>query len=535
MAPPKVGLMVQRIERKYGPVSTQTSKESQRRSSEPVWSPSKQKNSIWFNTHPLGHEHLQQALEQDTSTSDGDHVTSVTPQVVQEEYTFATMCSSCAEEAGAKGKQPCEAMRVEHEGPDSPASNQERYLSVGLSPLSLAIRNLSVGTGTSGIYVPPHRRTVRIKTENAPPQAPSLEVPQRHPSHVNRRHRSQIRIPSPIVEQFYRSAVVKPEEEDKLPDGKEVLPLSLESTKPMNDQEVFQRDVKVKLQGPSHAHYIPNGASDGRFLAQAILSRNAHVPDNASLLTYGSDGLRLGVTDSTSPLDLNTPEQSDSTASSAPRPGTEFSYLKPLTPTPFSTPYGLTNALPYATNVHFVSGSLLEGMRRRTKWGDRTRLPEQTTLMTQGRYESSTERLCDIESKKEDGKEEGKYQTKTCAWYILPFCRCCRWTKTAIAQSSNTSRPPSHIEHAVVLRDEKTKRIKTRDASLPSTVITASKGVKRRKWWQLRQRKLPTDNESKTKIAERSIHGGLEGKRTPQLHLQGSDSGETHSARSMTD
>jgi hypothetical protein len=534
MAPPKVDLMVQRIERKYGPVGTQTNKESQRRSSEPVRPPSKQTKSIWLNTHPLGPEHPQQALEQDTGTSDGDHVPSITPRAVQEAHTFATMCSSCAEEAGAKGKQPCEAIKVEHGDPDSPCSNQERYLPAGLSPLNLAIRSLSVGTGPSGIYVPPHRRSVRIKTENAPPQAPSLEVPQRNPSHVNRRHRSQIRIPSPVAEQFYRSAFVKPEEEDKLPDGKEVPPLSQECTKPTIDHEIPQRDVKVKLQGPSHAHYIPTGASDGRFLGQAILSRNSHVPDSASLPTYGSDGLRHGVTDSTSLLDLNTPEQGDSTASPAPRPGTEFSYLKPLTPTPFSTPYGFVNLSPYAANLHFVSGSLLEGMRRRTKWGDRTRLPKQTTLMTQGRYESPAERLCEIGSKKEDEKEEGEYQTKTCAWYILPFCRCCKWTKTAIAQSSNTSRPLSHIEHAVVLRDEKTTRIQTRDVSLPNTVITASKGVKRRKWWQLRHRKLPTDNESKTRIAKRSIHGGSEGKRAPQLNLRRSNGGGTHFARNMT-
>jgi hypothetical protein len=506
--------MVQHIERSYGSVGTQGRTESQRRSSEPV-RPPKQTKSTWFNTHPLGPEHRQQALEQDTNTSDGEDVPSVPPRAVQEAQMYATMASSCTGEVEAKGEQFCEAMRVEHQSFDNASSTRERYHSVGIPPSNLQICSTSAETGPSGIYHPPHRRPVRIKAENASPQAPNLKIPQRHPSRANRKPRPPIRVPSPVAEQFYRSATRKPQEREKLPDGKKALALSQQPTQPISDHEIPQLDVKVKLQTSSHEYYIPTGASDGNFSTQVVSSGNAHVRDSASL---PSDGVEHRLTESISTLDLNAPGQRHRIASPTPRPGTGFSYLKPLTPTPFSTPYGFVNPSPYAANLHLVSGSLLEGMRRRTKWGDRAKLPKQTTLTTQARDEPPAERQCEVESNTENEDEEREHETKTCGWYKLPFCKCC--TIAAIPQSSNASPPLPHVESAVVLRDEKTSRRQMRDASLPCTVIPASKGMRRRKWWQLRQRQVLTNDESKTRLRKRSAHGGSEGERVPQLNLR---------------
>lgn len=54
-----------------------------------------------------------------------------------------------------------------------------------------------------------------------------------------------------------------------------------------------------------------------------------------------------------------------------PRPDTELSYLKPVSPSPFSTPYGIPNTQPYAPHLHCIPGSKLETMLRRTRWGSK--------------------------------------------------------------------------------------------------------------------------------------------------------------------
>jgi hypothetical protein len=506
--------MVQHIERSYGSVGTQGRTESQRRSSEPV-RPPKQTKSTWFNTHPLGPEHRQQALEQDTNTSDGEDVPSALLQAAPEAQMYATIASSCTGEVEAKGEQSCEAVKVEHQSFNNASSTQERCHPVGLSPSRLEICSTSAGTGPSGIYLPSHRRPVRIKAETGSPQAPNLEIPQRHLSYAHRKYRPPIRVPSPEAEQFYRSVTREPQERDKLPDGKKALNINQQSTQQMSDHETPQRDVKVKLQPSSHEYYMPTGASDGNFSTQVVSSRNAHVRDSASL---PSDGVEHRLTESISTLDLNASGQRHSIASPTSRPGTGFSYLKPLTPTPFSTPYGFVNPSPYAANLHLVSGSLLEGMRRRTKWGDRGKLPKQITLMTQARHEPQVERLCEVDSKTENEDEEREHETKTCAWYKLLFCKCC--TIAAIPQSSNASPLLPHVESAVVLRDEKTARRQIRDAPLPCTVMPASKEIRKRKWWQLRRRQVLTNDELKTRLRKRSAHGGPEGERVPQLNLR---------------
>jgi hypothetical protein len=504
MAPSKVGLMVERFERKYAPGDTQgtRSKNPQRRRSELVRPPSKQRKSTWFNTHPWGPEHMQQSIDQDSSTSDEDAVPTITSRAVQETHIDATRGSSCAGDAGAKGELHCEALGVEHESFDNTSSTQ-RHQHSGQSLSTPAVRRNGAEPKPSGTYVPPHRRPVRIKTENASPQTPSPEIPQRNRSNIRNRV-SPIRVASPVAEKFYRSAVIKLEEGGELPDEKEVPSRNQHPTESMYNPETPHPDVKVKLQRSSQEYYIPTGASDDKFLAQPIPSRTFRVFD--SVLLHGA-GVQHRPTDSISTLNLNAPE---TLASPPPRPDTKLSYLKPLTPTPFSTPYGFTNPAPYAANLHFVSGSLLEGMRRRTKWADRaTRLPKQTIPV---RCDAPAEPQCGVEYeyKEEEPQQEGGYKMKTCAWYKLPFCGCCRWTRTAMAQCPDALVSSSHVGPG---RDEHLIQ-EQRDASAPR------KAVKKRKWWQFPRRKFLADSEQKRRLVKRSGYVREGGKRVPQLNVR---------------
>jgi hypothetical protein len=499
--------MVERIERKYAPVATQVGKESRRRYSEFVQHPSKETKSTWFKTYPLSPQHMQQALEQHATTSARDDAPKVDPQAVQD-APIATMGISCAEEAETEGERLYDAMGVEHESPDGTSSIRERYQRIESVSSSLASQSIGAETTPPRAYVPPHRRLARVKTENVSPEEPNLDMAHDHPSDTSGKLRSPIRVPSPVAEQFYRSVAVKTEEGGKLPKEKEVPPQDQDPSKPLRDQSTHPRDAEVKLQKSSHEYYIPTGASDSSFLAQSGLSCTARAPDSTS---PPNDGIRQILTESISPLDVNF-------ASSTLRPGTELSYLKPLTPTPFSTPYGFINPSPYAANLHFVSGSLLEGMRRRTRWGDRARLLKQTKLVTQAQCEVPIERLCGVEFKEESVQEEKEHQTKTCAWYKLPFCTCCKWSMTVIPQNPNTFGSGSYVEPVGVLREGHTARRRSGDVLMSSAVIPGSKGLRKRKWWQFRQRNHRTDNETKTRLIKRSTPDEPEGDRVPLLN-----------------
>jgi hypothetical protein len=296
----------------------------------------------------------------------------------------------------------------------------------------------------------------------------------------------------------------------------------LSTLKPLCKSETPQRDVKVEGCSLSQAYYIPTGASEARPSVPAVSSSAVRVTYKQ---TPPSDAYHHRQTNSISPLDLNALEQRCAKTSPTPRPGTELSYLKPLTPTPFSTPYGLVNPSPYAANLHCVSGSLLEGLRRRTRWGNKTRPAKQAALGTQARNGLPVERLYGIENEMSGELEGDAEQKKTCAWYKLLFCKCCKWSMTAIPQSSksitappvSTSPPLSKLKSGVVLRGQGTIQRQIRVAS-SSLSVPASKGVRKKRWWQFRERKLPYDIERKRRLTGKSTREELEAERVPQLN-----------------
>jgi hypothetical protein len=69
-------------------------------------------------------------------------------------------------------------------------------------------------------------------------------------------------------------------------------------------------------------------------------------------------------------------------------------------------------------------------MKRRTKWGiSNDRRAKQTGLILQARCALSAQNVRENTDEVSQEKREIVNQGKTCTWYKVPFCKCCRWRR----------------------------------------------------------------------------------------------------------
>ncbi|KAI4678490.1 uncharacterized protein J4E84_008746 [Alternaria hordeiaustralica] len=280
--------------------------------------------------------------------------------------------------------------------------------------------------------------TVHIKVEDKA----DLETPPHYPSFTTAWSKSPLRVPTPLAEQFYRSTVVKKESDVSLV-HRDVLSLRSQTSGPsvsssykrfavetFRDFDASHPASKVKIEEePEKGYYIPTGASKVKHEAASSSSNvhhRRHTPTN-----YAGSYYKAPVKED--PASHSSPDlrRTRSHCAVAPTPElrseTKFSYLQPITPTPFSTPYGLVNPYPPDPSSYLVPGSLIEGVQRRTKWGQRDRRTKRQPPALQPRGAPVTEGVASDKQNATKAGAEGTGSGGKCAWYKLSLCKCSKW------------------------------------------------------------------------------------------------------------
>ncbi|KAI4650952.1 hypothetical protein J4E93_003309 [Alternaria ventricosa] len=282
--------------------------------------------------------------------------------------------------------------------------------------------------------------TVHIKVEDkADP-----DTPPRYPSFTTAWSKSPLRVPTPIAEQFYRSTVVKKESDVSLV-HRDVLSLRSQTSGPsvsssykrfavetFRDFDASHPASKVKIEEePEKGYYIPTGTSKIKH-EEASSSTNVHHRYPSS---YRKAPVKHEPASRSSP-DLRR-TRSHCTVATAPelRSESKFSYLQPITPTPFSTPYGLVNPYPPDPSTYLISGSLLEGVQRRTKWGQRDRRTKR-----QPRGVPAAEGAASDKKNATKAGAEGTGSGGKCAWYKSSLCICSKWISCIKAKCSRAAK-----------------------------------------------------------------------------------------------
>lgn len=350
---------------------------------------------------------------------------------------------------------------------------------------------------------------VKVEEDAAPPAA-SPEKPRHYPSFsafTEKWSQSSLRVPSPLAEEFYRSTIVKVEGEEALV-HKKGLPLlchDCERSADLIDKEKppseTPRDLAspqpvsaIKTEAePSPGYYIPTGAHKAKSTAPSVFSIiNHQIPPT-------TDPSRLYH-------EARSPGRCTGTSSPTPcRPNTELSYLLPVTPTPFSTPNAPVNPYNRPAHLHCVPGSLLEGMRRRTKWGNRDirdntddkerrarqakqekrakqyKKAKQAEPATQLRSAPPAENVAENQHENPNEGAKNPEHGKTCTWYKMPFCRCCVCIMVVGSKLLRNVFVPSVV---AVPRPHRN-----------TSMIPTPKGwARRKKWWHLQRCKQPRQN-----------------------------------------
>jgi hypothetical protein len=278
--------------------------------------------------------------------------------------------------------------------------------------------------------------TVRIKVEDKD----SPETPQRYPSFTATWSKSPVRVPTPVAEQFYRSAIVKKEGEEA---SVSRHGLSLHShtsgpsasssynrlaAKAFHDFDASHPASKIKTEAePSTACYIPKGASRIKHEAQSPCPETHHQnsPYAHPITLHHEVPIKNYPSTDSSPALSRT--RSHCTVAPTPelRSETDFSYLQPITPTPFSTPYGVANPYAHSPPSYYIPGSLLEGWKRRARWGHRNRRAKRALPVLQSRCVPP---VGNADEDKGVEAEEGGHGGK-CVWYKVPLGQCCEWIR----------------------------------------------------------------------------------------------------------
>ncbi|KAF1833611.1 hypothetical protein BDW02DRAFT_373650 [Decorospora gaudefroyi] len=404
-----VELMIRRIESNYASPDTQITRGSQRTELEterPVSGPPK---SIWSNTQP---EHKREALRQNITRIQAMQVT---------------------------GKHLNKEPKTEHKSPHISHLKQEPRQYAKITPPSLEARHPT--------HPSPNQHPIRIKIESTTPLAASLEIPRRQPCTPSRRSRQPpIRIPTPVAEHFYRTTRIKTENEN------EHAPTDTEEVA-ISDQDAEELAGMIsQLLAPN-----PTTTPDSDPHEPGIKNETPSSPQTLHEIPTNSNTSKNPPASTLPPPNTQpypSPKPHSHHRNPTPRrPSTTFSYLKPPTPTPFSTPYGPINPAPYAANIHCVSGSALEGMLRRTRWGNKGQRLEHDAAVEVARCvdkekeEEEEEGIRVTKKIKEDGtkKRRKKPGRRTCCpWYKLPFCKCC----SCVNANANNTDPTDLSQYA---------------------------------------------------------------------------------------
>lgn len=293
--------------------------------------------------------------------------------------------------------------------------------------------------------------TVRVKVEDKSDPG----IPPRYPSFTTTWSTSPLRVPTPIADQFYRSTIVKKESEDVLL-HRDVLSLRSQTSGPsisssykrsavkaFRDFDASHPASKIKIEEePEKGYYIPTRASKIKHEAASSSTNLRHCHHTPT--DYSSSYHKAPVKEC--PASRSSPDlkrtRSHCTVAPTPelRSETKFSYLQPITPTPFSTPYGFVNPYPPDSSLYYISGSSLEGVRRRTKWGQRDKRTKRVPPVLQPR---SAPVAGDVADGRQDATQAGAEGTGSggkCAWYRLSLCKCCNWIRCIKAKCSRAAK-----------------------------------------------------------------------------------------------
>ena len=391
---------------------------------------------------PKATESGRNSSARDLRTQSRNVVPPRTPEIIQIPGRFSALGTDSTIAVVGRKQEPRARVKVEPESPDNtvypttPASRRRDYRE--------ETKVVKPGGPSS------RHHTVHIKVEDKA----DLETPPHYPSFTTAWSKSPLRVPTPLAEQFYRSTVVKKESDVSLV-HRDVLSLRSQTSGPsvsssykrfavetFRDFDASHPASKVKIEEePEKGYYIPTGASKVKHEAASSSTNIHHRP---SPTDYPNPYHRAPVKHD--PASNSSPDlrrtRSHCTVAPTPelRSETKFSYLQPITPTPFSTPYGLVNPYPPDPSSYLVSGSLIEGVQRRTKWGQRDRRTKRQPRALQPRGAPAAEGVSGGRQNATKAGAEGTGSGGKCAWYRLSLCKCSKWICCIKAKCSRAAK-----------------------------------------------------------------------------------------------
>ncbi|CAE7014840.1 hypothetical protein HRS9139_02432 [Pyrenophora teres f. teres] len=398
---PSVALMVQRIELSHVPIDVHVEKaplHQQHATTQvlpfcptPLWSNGSPSIPNFSRPRPVKQSPDVLRRTKSSSTASPEVAQKASPSVAPKEDGNSQMLE-------VKRKHPFTRSKVESESSDESDANQSSdhpvnwpLVDAGLwfsgqqkmsTTLSTPTRQKSLSTVCTPVNQTPSpavctpvRRSssIKIKMESTSPTPAMIEKPRGSVSAVTTKPGFPILVSSRLAEQYYRSIVdnddlyaqidissgwsrrnsSKPiladtkeeEEEEKLTTTEAGMSRLVQEF-----ENLIKSTVKIEKTSPTPSP-PPHGNLDTIEPYNTLHTQTLHQPT----------ALSPSLLKQSAPPSLKPP--------SSPVPPSLLSFLKPPTPTPFSTSHGIPNNAPYAPNLHLIPGSILEQQKRPTEWG----------------------------------------------------------------------------------------------------------------------------------------------------------------------
>ncbi|KNG48163.1 hypothetical protein DDE82_004804 [Stemphylium lycopersici] len=507
------------------------------------------------NHHPLRTTLLHEAHDQRAGpipyltkerfgTLIGDAGSLMTLEMIQKNEISALDGRDLFVELEVESAQSGERAIIDQESSGATNPDQQPYRDPRTSVIDLGYKEPKGKIDLSNHHMHSDCPSVHIKMEQTTPTLANIDTVPRDKASADM-SRSTIRVSSPVAEQFYRPATVKVEEDEFLKSNDHTLlrsnqepsipttfPNALRTSRMSRKAVPTQRLLKEEAgERTCQSYYVPICAASANtpFTPRALHTSCTTNSGQNLCHSYISHQYEAGHVFQACSASQN--RHSGTSSPTLSSPDTKLSYLRALTPTPFSTPYGMVNHHPYESHLHFIPGTLLEGMLRRTRWASAVPRPasrRQVEAEQEGGIEHEGVHKVMKEgntggaaaaaagSEPEVARLEMTYdpdpRSKTCAWYKLPFCTCCKWSITTV---------PVPRENIVEVACEQSRRLVPDAAAAAAALPTlapapvpvqwnrrGAEAETKVKWWRrLRGGKKARDEEAKRRLANKKGEG----------------------------
>ena len=479
---PCVASMVQRIELEYAPVGAQVKNVPLR------WQPgtthalpSRPKPLVPNNSYSIPNFSRPRLSKQNPDVFSRDSMSPMAPDVVQ------TASSSAAPKERknsqilkVKSKQSSIRIKVELESSDESESDQSPGQPVNWPLVDVGLWFPGCRTPLPTACTPVRRHTpVKIKTEHTSHMPAMTEISRGSMYSVTTKAGFPIRVPSLLAEQYYRSVLTKIEEDEEL------ATTEAESARLNQDFDSLTKSLVKSENSPSASSPTFHNNLDTVKL-NLEPSQTIHRPKPTNLLPP------------TNPRYNSSPDRAISLlpTCTSPSPESMFSFLKPTTPSPFSTAYGVPNTQPYAPNITCVPGSLLENKKRPTKWAHGGYPDKPARHLPQPDRMLPIAREYGCRSANSLLQAHGRKTGKLCAWIKQPFLKNPRRSKWCAVDALRKHRKAvqsadshSDTSQQMVTTSKQVGDVWRRDSAV-STTAPWIKGTRKAKWWQFGRGKL---------------------------------------------